>query len=135
MFVKMRWFFPLLVAVVACSTWKALPAFSQEEGQEEKAEILVRNYRSETITMDFSYVFRDYSWQMMEQDIGIDGDITYKFPTGLPGCEYLMDWGIDTGRLTITNARGVICTHNVSICERRSMTVDVRAQTCRMRRN
>lgn len=122
---------PLLL-LVALSTGQAGLAQAQAEG-EEKAEMLVRNYRNETITMDFSYVFRDYSWALMEREIGVDGDLIYKFPTNLPGCEYLIDWGIDTARLTISNARQVICSRDVSICEKRTITVDVREQVCRTR--
>lgn len=95
---------------------------------EEKAVMLVQNYRDETITMDFSYIFSSYSWQLMERDIGIDSDLTYKFPTGLPGCTYLQDWDIDNARLTISNDRGVICTKDVSICERRTITIEVRGK-------
>lgn len=100
---------------------------------EEKAEMLVRNYRGEPIKMEFAYVFREYSWALMEREIGIDGDLIYKFPTNLPGCEYLIDWGIDSARLTISNSRQVICSRDVSICEKRTIRVDVRQQVCRTR--
>lgn len=123
--------FPLFLLVVL-STGSTGYAQAQAEG-EEKAEMLVRNFRGEPITMDFSYVFRDYSWALMEREIGVDGDLIYKFPTNLPGCEYLIDWGIDTARLTISNSRQVICSRDVSICEKRTITVDVREQVCRTR--
>ncbi|NKB44792.1 MAG: hypothetical protein GKS03_11000 [Alphaproteobacteria bacterium] len=100
---------------------------------EEKAVMLVQNYRNETITVDFSYVLSDYAWQLMEREIGIDGDLTYKFPTNLPGCNYLVDWDLDNARLTVTNDRGVICTKDVSICERKTITIEVRNKVCYMK--
>lgn len=114
--------------------WVVLALTHQANAQgEDKAVMLVQNYRNETITMDFSYVFSDYSWQLMERDIGVDGDLTYKFPTGLPGCNYLSDWDIDNARLTISNDRGVICTKDVSICERRTISIEVRGKVCYMK--
>lgn len=100
---------------------------------EDKAVMLVQNHRNETITMDFSYVISKYSWQLMERNIGVDGDLTYKFPTSLPGCEQLMNWDIDNARLTISNSKGVICTKDVSICERRTITIEVRNRVCYMK--
>lgn len=128
---KISWSAPLLALTISAQLFAPQAALAQD--QEEKAEMLVRNYRNETITMDFSYVFRDYSWALMEREIGVDGDLIYRFPTNLPGCEYLIDWGIDTARLTISNARQVICSRDVSICEKRTITVDVRQQVCRTR--
>ena len=95
--------------------------------------MLVQNYRNETITMDFSYVLADYAWQLMERDIGVDGDLTYKFPTSLPGCDYLIDWDIDNARLTVSNERGIICTKDVSICERKTISIEVRSNVCYMK--
>ncbi len=106
------------------------PVAAQDE---EKAVMVVQNFRPETITMDFSYVFREYTWSLVERDISVDSDLTYKFPAGLPGCEYLIDWDIDNARLTISNSRGVICTKDVSICERRTVTVEVRNRVCYMK--
>ena len=123
----------VLIGTAAILFFSALEIQSAHAQSEEKAVMLVQNYRNETVTMDFSYVFRDYSWKLMERDIGIDGDLTYKFPTNLPGCEYLMDWDIDNARLTVSNADGVICTKDVSICERRTITVEVRNQVCYMK--
>ncbi len=51
----------------------------------------------------------------MERDIPIDGDLTYKIPTGLPGCEYLIDWEIDDALLVISNNRGEICHQEISL--------------------
>lgn len=121
-----------LLTLLAANVLSVTATSAQTEDQ-EKAEMLVRNYRGEPVTMSFSYVFKDYSWALMEREIGIDGDLLYKFPTNLPGCEYLIDWGIDNGRLTISNDRQVICSRDISICERRFVTVDVRQQTCRTR--
>ena len=100
---------------------------------EEKAVMIVQNYRNETITMDFSYVFKDYSWQLMEREIGVDGDLTYKFPTNLPGCSYLIDWDIDNARLTVSNTQVIICTKDVSICENRTISIEVRNRVCYMK--
>jgi hypothetical protein len=108
----------------------SFPSVAQDE---EKAVMLIQNYRNEVVKMDFSYVFRDYSWKLVEHAIDIDGDLTYKFPTSLPGCEYLVDWDIDNARLSISNANGVICTKDVSICERRTITVEVRSRVCYMK--
>lgn len=122
--------FIVLAIALAFTTLPPIIANAQDE---EKAVMLVRNYRNETITMDFSYVISDYSWQFMERDIGLDGDLTYKFPTGLPGCDYLMDWGIDNARLTISNSKGVICTKDISICECKTVTIEVRSKVCYMK--
>lgn len=97
--------------------------------------MIVQNYRTEQITMNFSYYFGDYAWSLMERDIPVDSDITYKFPTGLPGCEYLIDWGIDKARLTITNGRGEICRQEVSLCEKREIGIEVRNSVCYVRQN
>lgn len=122
--------FIVLTIALAFTTLPPIIANAQDE---EKAVMLVRNYRNETITMDFSYVISDYSWQFMERDIGLDGDLTYKFPTGFPGCDYLIDWDIDNARLTISNSKGVICTKDISICERRTVTIEVRSKVCYMK--
>ncbi|MEQ8510701.1 MAG: hypothetical protein RIB43_16990 [Rhodospirillaceae bacterium] len=121
---------PSALTVAVMLFFSALPTQSAYAQSEDKAVMLVQNYRNEIVTMDFSYVFGDYSWQLMERDIGIDSDLTYKFPINLPGCDYLVDWDIDNARLTISNAKGAICTEDVSICERRTITVEVRNQVC-----
>ena len=84
--------------------------------------------------MNFAYVLGDYSWSLIEREIPIDGDLTYKFPTGLPGCDYLIDWGIDNARLVISNQRGEICRQDVSICEKREIGIEVRSSVCYMRK-
>lgn len=124
----------LILVAALCASVLLAPSVprAQTEG-DQKAEMLVRNYRGEPIKMEFAYVFREYTWALMEREIGIDGDLIYKFPTNLPGCEYLIDWGIDRARLTISNSRQVICSRDVSICEKRTMRVDVREQVCRTR--
>ncbi len=99
-------------------------------GQDEKAEMIIRNYRSDTISMNFSYVVGDYSWTLMERDIPVDGDLTYRFPTGLPSCEYLIDWEIDDARLLISSVRGEICEQQISLCERERLTIEVRSNVC-----
>lgn len=106
-------------------------AYAQEE---EKAVMIVQNYRNETITMNFAYVLNEYTWTLMERDIPVDGNITYKFPTGLPGCEYLTEWDIDNARLTVSNSRGEICRQEISICERREIGIEVRRSVCYMRK-
>lgn len=123
------WMRRIASAMLIATTMSSLAAAQDEE----KAVMTVQNFRPETITMDFSYVFREYTWSLVERDINVDSDLTYKFPTGLPGCEYLIDWDIDNARLTISNSRGVICTKDVSICERRTVTVEVRDRVCYMK--
>ncbi|MBT5241811.1 MAG: hypothetical protein HOH20_00100 [Rhodospirillaceae bacterium] len=120
----------LFTLISSATVFSASDLSAQDD---EKAVMLVQNYRSETITMDFSYVLADYSWQLMERDIGIDGDLTYKFPTNLPGCDYLIDWDIDNARLTVSNERGIICTKDVSICERKMISIEVRSNVCYMK--
>jgi len=119
-----------IASFIALLIGLCVPAIAQDE---EKAVMIIQNFRPEVITMDFSYVYRDYSWKLVERDVNVDSDLTYKFPTGLPGCEYLIDWDIDNARLTISNSRGVICTKHVSICERRTVTVEVRNRVCYMK--
>lgn len=121
---------PLFSVISLAATFVTSELSAQDN---EKAVMLVQNYRNEMITMDFSYVLADYAWQLMERDIGIDGDLTYKFPTSLPGCEYLIDWDIDNARLTVSNERGVICTKDVSICERKMISIEVRSNVCYMK--
>lgn len=93
----------------------ALVSSSSIAQDEEKAVMVVQNYRNETIKMNFSYVFGDYAWSLVEREIPIDSDLTYKFPTNLPGCEYLIDWDLDNARLVVSNQRGEICRQDVSI--------------------
>lgn len=119
-----------IASFIALLIGLCVPAIAQDK---EKAVMIIQNFRPEVITMDFSYVYRDYSWKLVERDVNVDSDLTYKFPTGLPGCEYLIDWDIDNARLTISNSRGVICTKDVSICERRTVTVEVRNRVCYMK--
>lgn len=56
--------------------------------------------------------------------------MTYRFPSGLPGCEYLNQWGIDRAKLTLSNASGTICQAEFSICKKRVETVFVRPAGC-----
>lgn len=122
-----RYFF---AAIVTVFLGPAL-VYAQEN---DKAVMVVQNYRNQPITMNFSYYFGDYAWTLMERDIPVDGDLTYKFPTGLPGCEYLMDWEIDDARLVISIPQGEVCRQEVSLCERERLTVQVRGNVCYVRR-
>ena len=121
--------FRVLAPMMALLALHILPqkGFAQDE---VKAAMAVQNYRNEVITMNFSYVFGDYSWALMERDIPIDGDLTYKFPTGLPGCSYLIDWEIDDALLTISSSQGVICQQQVSLCEKKEINIEVKGLQC-----
>ncbi|MCB2106632.1 MAG: hypothetical protein KDE14_02975 [Rhodobacteraceae bacterium] len=95
-----------------------------------KAEVIVSNYRPAPITMRVDYMFQSYGWNLVDQTIKTDSDLTYRFPSNLPGCEYLKDWGIDRGKLTISDAGGEICAAEFSLCTRRVETVFVRPNGC-----
>ena len=105
-------------------------AFAQTD---EKAVMTVQNYTNETISMNFAYVFGDYSWSLMERDIPVNSDLTYKIPTGLPGCEYLKDWEIDDALLVISSGQQEICRQEISLCEKREVGIEVHSRACRIR--
>jgi len=117
----------LIAAALTAGLLAAAPALAQAE---PKAEITVSNYRAEAITMAFDYVFREYKWNLMRRGIEEDGEIIYRYPSNIPGCERLKAWGIDQGRLTISNAKGDICQKQISICDQTATTMEVRDRVC-----
>ena len=72
-----------LILIFLATTFLMLN-FSQRASPQEndKAVMLVQNYRNESITMNFLYVLGDYSWSLMEREIPIDGNITTIFQLG-----------------------------------------------------
>ena len=98
--------------------------------QEEKAEILVSNDRGEPITMRFSYAFRNATWKLTENTMPVDTDLTYRFPSNIPGCEKLHEWGIADGVPSRWNERGLICEKRVSLCDKATLVMNVRETEC-----
>ena len=123
-----------LLFLVALATLPILlsPKLTMAQG-DVKSVMIVQNYRNETITMNFAYFFGDYSWSLMERDIPIDGNLTYKITTGIPGCNYLIDWEIDDATLVISNAQGEICRQEVSLCETHEISIAVHNRACQVR--
>jgi hypothetical protein len=101
--------------------------------QEEKAEIQVFNNRHEPITMRFSYAFREYTWKLMDHRIDVGTDITYRFPSNIPGCEKLHEWGIADGVLAISNDAGTLCQRRVSLCDKTVSIMQVSDTQCAWR--
>ncbi|TAL00489.1 MAG: hypothetical protein EPO08_13475 [Rhodospirillaceae bacterium] len=110
----------------------ALPAQAQSE---EKAEITVSNGRNEPLVMSFDYAFRQYTWKLMEQAIPVDEQITYRYPSNIPGCEKLHEWGIADGVLTISDSAGPLCQKRVSLCDKTTTFMDVGLERCTWREN
>jgi hypothetical protein len=96
----------------------------------EKVEIIVSNNRAEEVTMKFEYAFRDYTWKLIEQAVKANGEITYRFPANIPGCERLRNWHITDGILSISNAKGLICEKRISLCDRVQMSMEVGRSSC-----
>jgi hypothetical protein len=105
----------------------AAPAWGQAQ---EKAEIVVSNGRNEPLVMRFDYAFRQYSWRLMEHEIAVGDEITYRFPSNIPGCEKLHEWGIADGVLTVSNAAGPLCQQRVSLCDKSAVFMDVGPTRC-----
>ncbi|MBM3514259.1 MAG: hypothetical protein FJX59_11175 [Alphaproteobacteria bacterium] len=95
-----------------------------------KSEVVVSNHMPGSIRMRVDYVWRTYSWNLVDTPVSEGADLIYRIPTALPGCEYLTQWGIDRAKLTLSNASGEICAAEFSICQRRSETVIVRPTGC-----
>lgn len=115
-------------ALVLAACVAAGPAVGQDA--EVKSEVIVSNYMPGAIQMRVDYVWRTYKWNLVDTPISPGSDLTYRFPSGLPGCEYLNKWGIDRAKLTLSNVSGEICAAEFSICQRRSETVFVRPKGC-----
>jgi hypothetical protein len=96
----------------------------------EKSEIVVNNDRNEPVTMRFEYAFRNYTWKLVEEPMDAGGSLTYRFPVNIPGCDKLRDWHITDGVLSIHNAKGLVCTKRVSLCDRLTSTMDVQGGAC-----
>jgi hypothetical protein len=114
----------ILMAFAALAT---PPALAQTQ---EKAQIIVSNERNEPVVMQFAYAFRQYSWDLMRQEIPSDGELTYRFPVGLPGCEKLHEWGLADGLLTISNASGTLCAKRISLCDQTAVAMHVQMSQC-----
>ena len=119
----MRKVISLILAAGLCA-----PALAQDANQ--RAEIAVMNNRDEPVTMTFDYAFRQYSWNLLKHEIGPSDDILYRFPSNIPGCEYLREWQITDGLLRISNSKGVLCEKRISLCDKRASTMAVGRTAC-----
>ncbi len=108
----------------------ALLAAGTAGAQEEKAEINIINNRSEAVAMRFDYAFRQYTWNLIRANIDANDEVTYRFPSNIPGCERLREWRITDGLLVISNARGMICQKRISLCDKIGATMEVGTQFC-----
>ncbi len=119
-----------ILMIAAC----AAPAMAQ--APQEKAEIRISNNRTDPITMRFSYAFRNYTWKLIEHSVSPLDEITYRYPSNIPGCEKLHEWGIADGLLVIEGKAGMICQKRVSLCDKAAMAMDVPASgTCTWRQS
>jgi hypothetical protein len=118
-------------ALLACLAVTMALAPRAHAQSAEKAEIRVFNNSHEPITMRFSYAFRDHTWKLAEQAMPIDTDIVYRFPSNIPGCEKLHEWGIADGVLSLWSKGTLICDKRVSLCDKGVTTMDVRETECR----
>jgi hypothetical protein len=96
----------------------------------EKAEINIVNERNEAVVMRFEYAFRQYTWKLIEHTIDAQDDVTYRYPSDIPGCERLREWRITDGLLTISNAKGALCQKRISLCDKYTSKMDVSQTTC-----
>jgi hypothetical protein len=96
----------------------------------DKAEINIVNARNEAVVMRFEYAFRQYTWKLIEHTIGAQDDVTYRYPSNIPGCERLREWRITDGLLTISNAKGALCQKRISLCDKYISKMDVGQTTC-----
>jgi len=91
------------------------PACAQET---EKAEITVANNRAAAVVMRFEYTFHGRSWRLMQHDVDGGDAVEYRYPSNIPGCEKLREWGLTDGLLTIYDDGGSICQERVSLCDK-----------------
>ena len=99
----------------------------------DKTEIAIMNNRTEPVTMQFKYAFREYTWTLVSHVIDEGDDILYRFPANIPGCEKLREWRITDGVLSIMNTKGLVCEKRISLCDRVHMSMDVRQNACNWR--
>jgi hypothetical protein len=112
-------------ALFAYALWS-----SAAQAQDVKAEINILNNRDEPVVMRFDYAFRDYTWNLIEHSIDARDEITYRYPSNIPGCERLREWRITDGLLTISNAMGPLCKKRVSLCDKRLTVMAVGNTAC-----
>ncbi len=116
-----------IVRTAALIVFAAQPAAAQTT---DKAEITVTNNRRDDITMRFDYAFRNYHWNLMSHPVEGGGEILYRFPSNIPGCEKLREWHITDGVLSIVDAKGLFCEKRISLCDKRATTMNVQADKC-----
>ena len=117
---------------IAIIGWLAV-IVSAHAQSDEKAEITVSNGRNEPLVMRFDYAFRQYTWNLMKQEVAVDGEITYRYPSNIPGCEKLHEWGIADGILTVSDNAGPLCQKRVSLCDKTVTYMDVGLEQCTWR--
>jgi hypothetical protein len=107
------------------------PALAQSTPVQEKAEITVTNNRDEPVLMTFDYAFRQYTWNLVKHEISAQDEILYRFPSNIPGCEYMREWQITDGVLRISNGSGLLCEKRISLCDKRVSSMAIEAKACR----
>ena len=112
----------LLIGLVLTST-----AVAQDQ---VKSSIIVENERFESVDMRVAYKFREYTWTLIEHTIDARGGVTYKYPSGLPGCNLLNDWGLDTAEATFAAGGRQICKVDFNMCEARTYRVALTRLGC-----
>lgn len=115
--------------IIVCLGVLGFTAVAHAE-DERKAQITVSNGRREPIVMRFDYAFRDRTWRLMERAVPVEEDITYRYPSHIPGCEKLHEWGIADGILTVSNTAGPLCQKRISLCDANTVFMDVERDRC-----
>jgi hypothetical protein len=112
-----------LIVTAMLAAFAAGPAAAQDQ---EKAEIIITNDSNTPVVMSFDYAFRDYTWNLITHEIPARDEITYRFPSNIPGCQYLREWRITDGLLKISSGGSVMCEQRISLCDKRASTMAVR---------
>ena len=123
---------PILIVLVSGLTlvWGAWRAGASAEEAGGKGELIVSKFMPGPITMRVDYVWRGLSWNLVDTPVSQGSDLTYRFPSDLPGCGALAAWGFDRAKLTLSNVSGEICTAEFSICTKRLETLSVQVDGC-----
>jgi hypothetical protein len=115
--------------VMVAAAVAGVPVRAQEG--DGKAEIVISSFMTDTVTVTYDYVFREYSWNLMTYDLAGQDEVTYRRPANLPGCKQLAEWGIDQGRFTILAGGKQHCTGPLSICDRTNWSIEVHPGGCK----
>lgn len=121
---------PMALASGLTMVWVAWMAGASAEEAGGKGELIVSNFIPGPIIMRVDYVWHGLSWNLVDTPVSQGSDLTYRFPSDLPGCSALAALGLDRAKLTLSNVSGEICTAELSICTKRLETLFVRVDGC-----